>query len=103
METKQIQIYKLHKDMLKDYAENEKYMFLYVTDKVKEEYKNIDMIYNFGEEIYKVKYIQHMQYNDHLIYFLQPEIIYYKDDYEQERKFDYIKVIKFKVEKLEEE
>lgn len=104
METKQIPIYKLHKDVLKDYATTEKHMFLYVTDQVYEEYKDTDMIYNFGEEIFQIEYMDHTVCDDDLIDFLKPEIIYYKYDYEKEtdKKWDYIKLMEFEVKKMKE-
>lgn len=103
METKQIPIYKLHKDVLKDYVTKEKNMFLYVTDKVYGDYKNTDIIYNFGDEIFQIEYIDHTPCDDDLIDFLKPEIIYYKYDYEIEKKFDYIKLIEFQVEEMKEQ
>lgn len=104
METKQIKIpiYKLHRYPLRYYAENEKKMFLYVTKKIYEEYKNTNMFYNFGEEIYKVEYINHMQYDDDLIDYLKPKIIYYKEDYLEETKYNFIYLMKFKVEEMKE-
>lgn len=105
METKQIKIpiYKLHRHSLKHYAENEKNMFLYVTKKIYEEYKYTNMFYNFGYEIYQVEFIDYIGCDDDLIDFLKPKFIYYKDDYLEETKHNFIYLMKFKVEKMEEE
>lgn len=102
METKQIPIYELHKDVLKDYATTGKHMFLYATWKIYNEYKNTDIIYNFGKEIYKVEYISNIECGDDLIDFLNPKVIYYTYDYEKERKYDFIYLMEFQVEEMKE-
>lgn len=106
METIKLPINYLQRDLLKDYATTGKHMFLYVTSKIyKEYYKKSYLLYFFGKEMYKLEIIDHIEYDDYSIEFLKPEFIYYKDDYMQERKNDWIYFIKCKVEneKLDKE